>query len=317
MIKQSASLKGSFEIFLVRDGVKVQALPPQENILLNSYFQSTVSSFTLHVGTGSATPQYTDTSLSNPLAQTATTDAELEEATYEQDGSILRTSQTLGFKWALGAVVGNLSEIGLGESSSTTSMVTKALIKDSGGNPTTVTVTAADELHVAYTLTMERDLSVIDSGTVNVKGVNIGYTFKPTLSSIASSCPSPYSGLGYANQNNLIYVLPGFLGVGATVNINPSDYTVTGDYTPASGYFTAKSGAAISNPSAGVLRRSIEWVVPTNQGNLNNIKYLVFSSQYNYILPSVTNGVIEFDTPFNKTAADILTFKIEVDYTRG
>lgn len=136
-----------------------------------------------HVGTGTAVPAVTDTALQSPVAngvkrngsgvditRTRTYSSFLSEDPPRRR-AVIKTTAT----YAAGAIVGNLSEVGIGPGSISEpyALLSRALILDSLGNPTTVTATADDTVVVVYTLTI--DWVGKTSGTITVGGVNYDY----------------------------------------------------------------------------------------------------------------------------------------------
>jgi hypothetical protein len=130
------------------------------------------------VGTGSNNPLLTDTDLQAPVATVTTSAADTVSVNYlydaDSDSFVYTMSRTMPF--ALGAVVANISEVGVW--SLTTSFGTnprlfsRALIKDGFGNPTTITVTAEDQLVITYTLTFVMPRTLVGSFILNENTYN-------------------------------------------------------------------------------------------------------------------------------------------------
>lgn len=112
------------------------------------------------VGTGNTAPANTDTTLTAQLSVTPTWSSlalgNLSSASYVPGPPAYLTSNIL-FTFATGAVVGNIAEVGVGvyPSSSVSTdplqLFSHALIM-SGGSPTTISVTSADQLQVTFEL---------------------------------------------------------------------------------------------------------------------------------------------------------------------
>lgn len=98
------------------------------------------------VGSGSTAPAVTDTSLANLVAVANSIPTTSVYTSYD-DGY---TQTIFSYQFGIGVAAGNLSEIGIGASAS--SLFSRALILDSGGNPTTITVLPNEYLTVYYTL---------------------------------------------------------------------------------------------------------------------------------------------------------------------
>ncbi|MBN7848380.1 hypothetical protein J0L38_01115 [Stenotrophomonas maltophilia] len=134
------------------------------------------------VGSGSSDPQPTDTQLQTRVASTTTTN----ETTYGSNVSPRYGWKRITFRFAAGAAAGNLSEVGVGWSS--TAVFSRARILDGAGNPTTITVLSDEVLDVTYEFRAyinEADINfdVTISGTTyacvmrpaNVNGSNLGF----------------------------------------------------------------------------------------------------------------------------------------------
>lgn len=134
------------------------------------------------VGTGNAVPSASDTALEIPLAATSNLTAGVESAPSLVAPYATEASGT--FTFAVGAVVGNIAEVGLmlnkGTLAATDKVFSRALIMV-GGSPGTITVLATDQLIVTYTLTMTYAADTTGSINVTTDGapVSINYTARP------------------------------------------------------------------------------------------------------------------------------------------
>ena len=131
------------------------------------------------VGTGSVVPAFTDTALSAQLGTAyATTNF---NSTYNLSVNPYTVSHTGVSTFALGAVVGNLTEIGCFSDSSGGTMWSRALIKDAGGNPTVLTILASEQLKVTYEIRIYVPTTISGSITLTTNGTptTITYTGKP------------------------------------------------------------------------------------------------------------------------------------------
>ena len=143
------------------------------NIGLDRLGNSTTTVFTwASIGTGTTTPAFTDTSLAAFTASTST--ITLDSQTNQGPSTYIAQCQ-FHHTYAQGAVVGNMAEVGVGWATGGGSLWSRALILDGGGSPTTLTVTALDQLTVYYQLTMTPDLTDLSS-TVSISGTTYNYT---------------------------------------------------------------------------------------------------------------------------------------------
>jgi len=123
------------------------------------------------VGTGSATPSSLDTALSSRIAGTTTQTANINGA---QSAAPYYTWRRRTMRFADGAAAGNISEVGMGWAL-TGSLFSRALVVDSGGSPTSITVGAGETLDVTYEIRFYPKLTD-DTGTVVLTG-GIGGTY--------------------------------------------------------------------------------------------------------------------------------------------
>ena len=133
------------------------------------------------VGTGTTVPENSQTSLASLLRVTSTWQSRVElagstTAPYYAEWRIV-------YRFAAGTAAGNLSEVGLGWDANAWAntmggLWCRALIKDSEGNPTTITVLADEVLDIVYTLQLHPPTSDA-TGTFNLSGEAYQYTLRP------------------------------------------------------------------------------------------------------------------------------------------
>lgn len=151
-IEQEIGLKGHFKLSVQRpDRTDVYEF---DNLITNAgldsignsaYANNSNLNFCL-VGSGSSAPANTNTSLASFIAGNAITSS--TSGMLSDHGALTNT-----YVFAQGAVVGNLAEVGVSDKIDNTGMLfSRALILDSGGSPTTITVTSIDILTVTYEL---------------------------------------------------------------------------------------------------------------------------------------------------------------------
>lgn len=124
------------------------------NTGMNRVGEVTTSSFNtlcgrFVVGSGSAVPQFADTTLQNPVAfASANPVLDSESSNYDRGWY----EMTVRHQFGQGQAAGNLSEIGIQHTSASGPLWSRALILDGQGNPTTITVLPDDYLTCYYTL---------------------------------------------------------------------------------------------------------------------------------------------------------------------
>lgn len=99
----------------------------------------------LKVGTGTAAPSFTDTTLG---AQVASTTTRASEVAANASALNQPATTTNTYTFALGAINANLTEVGIGDTN--TSCHARALIVDQNGNPTSFPVSSDEQLKVSY-----------------------------------------------------------------------------------------------------------------------------------------------------------------------
>lgn len=121
----------------------------------------------IQVGSGTTPPATTDTGLASFVAGT---DTFISTASTIQSSPPYYATRTLTRRFAAGAAAGNLSEVGIGWSSTGSSLFSRALILDGSGNPTTITVLSDEVLDVTYQLRIYPPASDA-SGSIVVTGI--------------------------------------------------------------------------------------------------------------------------------------------------
>ena len=161
IIELKSELEGIIKLEVIReDGTLKEAAGlnvPFKNLITNAGLDyvngySTINDCTDYckVGTGSTPPAVTDTDLA---AKTGIASPQGSQTNSVQKTTLPYYSQHVRvFTFAVGAVSGNLTEIGFFNYASSGTMWSRALIKDSGGNPTTLTLLATEQLRVTYTV---------------------------------------------------------------------------------------------------------------------------------------------------------------------
>jgi hypothetical protein len=170
------------------------------------------------VGSGNATPNNSDTALQTLVGTTSTltTVTNVAQSTSPYFGTI-----SLTYRFAAGVATGNLAEVGIGYDPTGISLFSRALIVDSLGSPTTITVLSTEALDVTYQLRLYVPTADV-TGTVVISGTSYGYTLRAANATSASDwSPVQYSNIGGASQ---LTVGQGTIG-GVTVLPTYSDST--------------------------------------------------------------------------------------------
>lgn len=146
------------------------------------------------IGTGNTAPAYTDSAL---VSQSASTSSVINTTVLNAGAPNYETITTTTFQFALGAVVGNMAEIGVGTSaSSANTLSTRALIVDGVGAATTITVLSTEILQAIYRFSLFPNLTD-STGSCVIQGVTYSYTSRQVNVSSTMVCnPSQHSMMG-------------------------------------------------------------------------------------------------------------------------
>ena len=129
------------------------------------------------VGSGSAAPDFADTSLENPIAfASAPAQMDSQSSSYGRGWYEI----VMRHQFGQGEAAGNLSKIGIQSGSSSGPLFSIALILDGAGNPTTITALKTDFLTCYYTL---RIMIPQEDAVFNV---NVEYDGVPTPTTVTA-----------------------------------------------------------------------------------------------------------------------------------
>lgn len=161
----------------VHTGESRELAPWFDNLILDSglNIMGTQSPLgTCMVGSGTATPANSQTSLSTQVAVTST------ELNFSHGVEIASgyAWERHTYRFAAGVAAGNLSEVGVGWSS--TLCFSRALIVDGGGTPTTITVLSDEYLDVTYELRTYWPASDVTS-SVTISGSSYDTIVRPAI----------------------------------------------------------------------------------------------------------------------------------------
>lgn len=217
--------------------------------------QGTVATF-MHscgVGTGNSAPAFTDTSLARVAVQPATTSIDPQWVS----GSSTTCYYTRTYTFATGAVVGNISEIGLYVNANANPTInslltTRALILV-GGTPGSITVLADEQLIVTYRLYVTATIAdsvlvTTQKGTeytLTLRMSNMGLAFPTNNTGLISHAIGPMMANGSGGNSGETYygatvtLGDAFTGITAT-SVNTASlrytYTIGWSYTTVNSY---------------------------------------------------------------------------------
>lgn len=221
------------------------------------------------VGAGTTAPTNSDTSLASMLRVTST-----QQSIAELAGSTTApyyAEWRIVYRFPAGTAAGNLSEVGLGWNANPWAntmggLWCRALIKDSEGNPTTITVLSDEVLDIVYTLQLHPPASDV-TGTFNLSGVAYQYTLRPSSVNLRSAngwsaesiiLSGVTSGWGTAFTGGIGAVTSGPSGTYGDITIDQQTY-VNGSKQSV---FNVTAGLNSANLSGGI--RSMDFHISGN-----------------------------------------------------
>lgn len=178
------------------------------DIGLDRFGSGNVIGGTCRIGTGTTAPANSDTQLVSQSASTTTTvgfgsKVNAGAPNYE-------TTATTTYEFALGAVVGNMAEVGIGWASTGATLFSRARIVDGGGTPTTITVLVTEILQVTFRLTAFPKITD-STGVVVISGINYNYTARVAQVSVVANALD-IGGIPLANAGGTANAYTGTLG---------------------------------------------------------------------------------------------------------
>ena len=297
------------------------------------------------VGTGSTPPAVTDTALAAFLYGTscegALSVAETATITNTGDaaGTVPRSSNiSQAFTWPLGAVVGNVTEVGMYVTTAYTdaplsgSLYSRALFVDGGGAPVTLVVTASD--YFRLTVYRERHTQQTNiTGTFNyiLEGVTtlVGYEAQPqgrnfSNANSSNSWHAVYNGT-YGNPNSPSPLLTCGMqaiswGVGQTLGRFFSSATAPASFPiiwKADDPFVATGSSIFPSTMVEPSVASVVGDVITVTGNFGPSTGNSTTIQAWYCAVGYAQWSIKFAAPLQKTNLQSLAFSFSVTFARN
>lgn len=319
----NTSFSGKQRIQVMRKGVCRLDTGFQKNLVLDNLFNRLIAvpgttingwatgssaSHTCFVGTGATTPVPEDTELDTLLAsQNQTSGTVPSGLSLSDDGVNYEHEVTRVFEFTEGAVVGNLAEVGTRIGVASGNLDTRALILDTEGDPTVITLFADDKLIVTHKFTTKIKSTVTTSiitkesvdYTFNLKPYDIDTTSNPTFFTALNSLRV---GLG----SHVIAQLYSTITFGDVINgVSGSDAT------------NASSGQVctpIGNVIGGEFSGDFSMAIPASTGNVPGGEV----GGFYYRSGAVGNQgfQVQISPPVLKDADKKLTFVLRHKFTR-
>lgn len=178
-------MRGEYRVKAVReDGTERIILDWFDNLItnvgLNQLGVGPSWKYYCHIGTGTATPAITDTTLSTPVASVALTGGLADNVVNTSLGSpTYGHRSSVDYKFPT-SVTGTFTEVGVATSAHTDAgqkLFSKALFVDGGGSPTTITILTNEYLVVTFRVTMYPPLVDV-TGSIIVDAVSYAYIIR-------------------------------------------------------------------------------------------------------------------------------------------
>lgn len=176
------AIEGYFKFEAVRpDGTRRTLADWQKNLILDSGLDRLGSGGVwdrCQVGTGTAAPSVGQTTLASFLANSSSSMGNLA-GTDTPTNTYAWARKT--FRFNAGVATGNLTEVGIGWSAGGGGLFSRALIKDEGGAPTTITVLSDEYLDVTYEVRVYPEMSDRTFSNVDISGTDYSFTVRPAV----------------------------------------------------------------------------------------------------------------------------------------
>ncbi len=198
-IKNSTGMKGEYRVMVLdKEGNIKQDTDWFDNLLLDNFFTNlqawaankwvVSTTRTLRVGTGTTAPSAAQTALVAKTASTTTKTASVTNAQYTDGQGRLCQSMEETYSFTLGSIVATISEVGWfnGSDINGNTVHSRALITDTNGNPTSITLTNQDQLVIKYRITVV-DIYKEGSGTITLNGQNYNWVSRRGVKQADSS----------------------------------------------------------------------------------------------------------------------------------
>lgn len=203
-----------------------------------------------HVGSGSNVPNVADTALQSFVASTSSNPTISSD--YVNSGATQYGWTRKTFRFNTGVAAGNLSEVGVGWSSTTGGLFSRALILDGSGNPNTITVLSDEVLDVIYELRLYPPLD--DTAySITISGVTYSGVCRAAYAVNAQWSPITLLNNGTNGNTTYLYAYEGGIGAfgGSPSGTSAAGVFVFNAYSNNSYQLTATVTYGLSNANFG------------------------------------------------------------------
>lgn len=267
------------------------------NLLTNAFYDRVATAATLafcQIGAGSTAPAPTDTNLVSYINNTGnaiTTNSVYVAGTPDY----IEYSRT--FRFTAGTATGTIAEVGMSWTTGTGNLMSRALVLDSGGSPTTITVLSDETLDVEYRFRWYPPMSDV-TGTLTLSGVPYNYTLRASFVNVSGWSAQSLATAGVGSGT---VFSPTVFGTGSVLGSRTSQ--------PSGGASSLLSATTVlASYTNGTFYRQLNLTVPLANGNVaGGIKAMTcgFNVGFYQIL---------FDTIVPKDSTKVMTFSIRLGW---
>lgn len=258
------------------------------------------------IGSGNSQPVYTQNKLDTAVLGVSGTDSSTKnDYNAATDGNLYKTNKVRKYSFT-GLNNVNISEVGIASSYSNTTtyyLCTRALIKDSSGNPTTITVLPGEQLDIYYKLWAVYD-TTDKSGTINLldgAGASVAYNYKARLANVGSTSYflSPYVIVRPASASNKYQ------------GVYSGDLVAITSYPDSRLYETTNTTMVTYVPGSYKRTAQLPFAVTEANGSIRTVLFDAGIGAWQIRFGSVAN-----DSPITKTNTQTLSIPIEISWGR-
>lgn len=312
-MQANIGMAGEFRVVVKRvDGSTKIDTGYQKNLILNQgldFFGGGNGSDMMNccvIGSGNSQPVYTqnklDTAIQGVFGANFSTKYDYDAA---RDGNLYKTNKVNKYSFT-GLNNVNVSELGLASTYSNATtyfLCTRALIKDSQGNPTTITVLSGEILEVYYKLWAVFD-TTDKIGQINLLdgvGGSVAYNYKCRIANVGDRLYADIARyINFVVNNNSAYLYYNNEDI-ATINSKPSGSSATVSSYTANPYNAGDYKKTYNlTYGVGIANGKVRTLLPYMIGMMWQIRF----------------GSVADDSPINKTNTQTLSIPIEFSWGR-
>lgn len=320
---------GKFRVVL-RDGKNKVSFDSgfQNNLLLDRFFTKPNFSTYCAVGTSSKPPEVTDVDVGAILGGRTARSSTQGESSIAGDAvngyTVIGSSNV--YQFPLGSIVGNISEFVISDGASAGTAIVRNLIKDTDGNPITITVTEDDQLEIWWRLEKKipgsSEMASITTQAM-INDINTAVTVTQINPSIVNANPSIIqTGIGptiynawnirtVVSQNSATDELH---AASAGDDLSPSNYITQEDHK--------SSLLELTNPEPGVALFTKSVSFGLNSSALETpLQFILVDGKTAYTNNPAPNNqimtIVSFNPPFTKGKDKILSVAFKYTVSRG